>query len=245
MSENEAQIDRYLKGQMTEVEQQDFEIFYQAHPEVEAEVRSYLLAKGSIWEAGMEAEKAKLDTLFDETGFDAEPGSAGSSPFRPQMWLSIAAAILLLMVAGYFLLNNKAEPQELFATYYESPAAPEEMGISPPGVDSLLQLAHTQFNQQNYPNAIALYTQVTQLNGRAESWQYLAYAHLNMGKSQQAIDAFLNDTQPNDMSEWYLALAYLQNENPEKAREVLQEIAKDEGHDFQGEAEELIKKLAD
>lgn len=241
MSENEARLDRYLNGQMTETEQSAFEAAFQADPKLEAELRAFLLAKGSIWQAGMDKEKAKLDAIFDEANHDVEPGSAGSSRFRPQMWLSIAAAILLLMVAGYLLLNQSPEPQELFATYYESPTAPEQMGA--PGIDSLLQLAHLQFNQKSYQEAIALYTQVTQLNGRAESWQYLAYAHLNLGNIQEAIDAFLNDTQPNDMSEWYLALTYLQAGNSQKAREVLQKIADDAGHDYGEKAEELMGKL--
>lgn len=243
MSGNEAQIERYLKGQMSEVEQQDFELFMQANPDVEAELRTHLLAQGSIWEAGIKAEKAKLNQLFGRSARDIEPGSAGSNRFRPQAWLSIAAAIVLLVAAGYFLLNRPADPQELFASYYESPSAPEQMGA--PGIDSLLQLAHTQYNQKHYSEAIALYTRVTQLNGRAESWQYLAYAYLNLGKSQQAIDALLNDTQPNDMSEWYLAMAYLQADQTKEARKVLKQIAKDEGHDYQEQAEELISRFAD
>ncbi len=243
MSVNEAQIEKYLSGLMTAAEQEAFEASFQDDPLLEAELREYLLAKGSIFQAGLEAEKAKLDALFDEADSDVEPGSAGNHPFRPQLWLSIAAAVLLLMVAGYFFLGNKPQPEELFATYYEAPAAPEQMGA--PGIDSLLQLAHGHFNQQNYPEAIQLYTQVTQLNGRAESWQYLAYSYLAQGKSQLAIEAFLNDTQPTDMSEWYLALAYLQAGNSDQARESLQAITSDPNHDFQQKAEELLSKLAD
>lgn len=242
MGKNEAQIDKYLNGGMTPAEQEAFEAAFQADPALEAELRSYLLAKGSIWEAGIAAEKAKLDALFDQAAHETEPDAASSNRFRPRTWLSIAAAIVLLMAAGYFILNQKASPEELYATYYVTPSAPEEMGA--PGIDSLLHLAHGFFNQQQYAEAIELYTTVTQLNGRAESWQYLAYSHMAQGNHQEAIKAFLSDTQPNDMSEWYLALAYLKSNRKKEAKSLLKQIAKDDGHDYQEEAEEAIGKLA-
>jgi thioredoxin-like negative regulator of GroEL len=67
---------------------------------------------------------------------------------------------------------------------------------------------------------------------------------LAQGNPEKAIKAFLNDTQPNDMSEWYLALAYLKANQKKEAKSLLKTIAEDEGHDYQEEAEEAIGKLA-
>jgi len=241
MNDQEAQIEKYLEGQMNEAEQASFEEQLDTDPLLESSLREALLAKASIWESGLTSEKAKLDRLFNQAGGQVESGSAGSTPFRPQAWLSIAAAITILVAVGYLLLNQPPEPQELFATHYELPSAPEQLGA--PGIDSLLQLAHSRYNQGKYKEAIPLYRQVTELNGRAESWQYLAYAQLELGNTEAAIGALLQDTQPNDRSEWYLALAYLKIEQIDKAKAVLAGISADANHDFYKEAIEIQDAL--
>jgi tetratricopeptide (TPR) repeat protein len=239
-NEQEDNIRRYLQGKMSPEEQADFEARFQEDLELKAEVEEQLSAYAAIRLTGLEEEKARLRQLG--AAVQARPPAFAGQ--RPRRWLAIAAAVTLLLALSFLLWPTQPEPQspeQLFAQYYEVPAAPETMALT--DTDSLMNLAHGYFNKGKYEQATELYVELARKRDRAEAWRYLGLSLLAQDEPLEAIQAFQHDYELPETTEWYRALAYLKAGKIPEAKVVLTDIINDPDHFYRDKAQELREAL--
>lgn len=216
------QIERYLDQEMSPEEQQQFEAELASNKELEAAVTLRKQVAGTIWLTGRKQEKEMLSALGDdllklgrpETLPDIEEGltEEPSAPVVKPLWrkmvipVSIAAAIifLFLMIPRWF----PSEPpgsQELFAVNYDAQALALSFNSglkrgdsgSNDSIDSLIQEVDLAFSKDQFSEAISI---------------------LENLRSQL----------PNNVAvSYYLAVAFLKNEQAEQASALFDLLSED------------------
>ena len=165
--------------------------------------------------------------------------------------LSIAAAITLILLAGYFIVTSRdVSPAQLAQSYLEEPF-PNSL-VRKGGNDEVelrLKLAEA-YNEKNYLEAIALGKQLsTQNKMQASDHFFLGLSYLYQNNNESAIVEFLNvrkgNTRTTDFRQeanWFLALAYLKADKSEDAKRELKSIMEKKEWEFE-KAKEILKKM--
>ncbi|MDZ7612580.1 MAG: hypothetical protein U5K51_01765 [Flavobacteriaceae bacterium] len=147
--------------------------------------------------------------------------------FTLKNWLA-AASVLLVFSLGYFAFNkyNSSQPEKLFTSNF----APYENVVHPtvrsPNDESIESKAFSAYDSGMYYKAINLFNSVENKDADYIRF-YKAMSFLALKKNQEAIDLLLPLATTPDAStskfkwhgkaNWYLGLAYLNNQEIDKA----------------------------
>jgi len=155
---------------------------------------------------------------------------SGFSWLRPAIGLAVAALIALLIFQPW--------QRSLIDSYYE-PYALEIMQRN--GMTALTQ-AQKAYNSGDYASALPVFEKYP---NHVEVQITKGNAEYNLGKTNEAITTFQQIASGNSVyvatANWYLALAYLKQEQPEKAKAALDKIP--EGSSYYTKAQELRAKI--
>jgi len=161
--------------------------------------------------------------------------------------MSIAATLLLLVVAGWWVLDagSSSNPGDLYAEY----ASPYRVTmVSRDASDAtLVQAAQSAYQDADYGTAYASFNKLSEQDPTATQFQFYAGVSALLDKNAaQAIPLFERLLAQEDhlfveQSRWYLALAHLQKGDSASAKTYLSDI-KTGAFKFE-EAGELLGKL--
>lgn len=190
---------------------------------------------------GREQLKAEIADLGDTFFAEASEPTAKRIPLgRRLYWIAGAAAaaiILILLVPTWF---NAPPSYQQFAEH--RPLSLQERGTS----QEELTAIETAFNSTEYETALELLDQY--LATQADDTQaqiYASIAALELDQVQEAITRLTPISTGQSIYQatalWYLALAYLKQENYAQCKLVLSQIPKD--NYWYSKAEQLLKKL--
>lgn len=265
------QIESYLIGEMAEKERKTFEgrmaqdeALQKAVAEMKdlqadmaaLEKENFLAQLESIRmeleaedsEEGSEAEKTlEIKNEEEESKDDLEVESEGKVRSFPRWYFAAAAVILLLIVPFYFIL--KPSPS-LFEQNFE--AYPDPYSSRGRITDELRE-AGVDYRDGKYAESIVHFdTHLEAFPLDSEAVFFSGVAHLAAGESEEAI-SFLAPLQVTGFlysspAQWYLALAYLQADQTDKAKPVLEAISKRKDtlrnkNSYREKASELLKEL--
>ena len=231
-------IEKYLNQQLSDAESLEMEKEIETNPEIADEFQSQLMVHYGIWREAHLAQKSQLKKRF--------PSQVAAYNRRRsiRLWISGAAILLILMVSAIFIFSNKTlTPEEQFVAYFNPLPAPESKSAASL---SFFEQGNRAYNQQNYVQAIDLYKK-SGTEGEAhkpgERAKYLALSYLAMGQASEAIVVF-QDIQPQtETIEWYLALAYIKNNQLLEARQLIEKISTDKEHHYHSHATEILKSF--
>ena len=243
-------IEKYLDQKMTENERIEFEQIMKNDSELKAEVALHQ-------EVGETLKGDKIHQLRDvlketDRNWGAEKkeqkGVARTINFR--RIIAIAATVLLLVMTYQFFFSGggSMSNEQLFADNFQ----PYQMLLSQRGIsegekDLVLENAVLAYSKGNYQSAASSFQQLSQNDPNDISFQfYLAVAQLGAKENDASISLFQNiistEGHPfKEQSQWYLALAFLQNNNMESAKKSLDEIQS--GQFKYKEAQQILKQL--
>ncbi len=169
-------------------------------------------------------------------------------PIGPQ--IQRFAAVILLFAAGIWALSyltaRKAGPEDVFAENfrpYEDVISSRSLGDT----DGLLRESMEHYKAGSYEQALTGFNSIL-LQDEKEPFAllYAANSALTLGKTQEAIallqrlDALQNPVL-QDVSRWYLALAYLRMGEKEKASDLFQYLIETESA-FQSQAGKVYSR---
>lgn len=240
-------IEGYFNKTLTEAEKDRFDERVKADADFAEKVDDY---KEIIRGIRTKAEKDfKEDVASWEGELKREDRITKHIPWKT--YLAIAAAILLLLVARIFIFtpDQPKTDQELFTTYF----VPYEDVISVrdgSNGKSSLTTAMTFYNDGNYQEAVAnLKAVLSDDPDNSEARFYLGASWLALMNGKEAIpvlqDVISQKNNYHDQAEWYLALAYLINQDDKDAMHLLERISNERSHTFHDKAKELKMELAE
>lgn len=220
-------IESYLAHSMSPEEQQKFENEIQSNAGLKQQVEE-------VQNLILGIESASLKQELNAFHEDMVPVRS-HDPSREQNTLKlkrfrkiiryVAAAVVVLGLTGYLLLNSNPASEKLFAKHFTpDPGLPTTMSTSD---DFEFYDAMVNYKRQEYELAIDKWEALYQANRKSDTLSYfLGVAHLANGNEKDAIDyleslsgaarnSFKNETN------YYLGLAHLKAGNVKEAKKYL------------------------
>ncbi len=238
-------IDKFLRGQLDAQEQELFDK-KQSDVDFKEELTWRNNSLAVIKKNGRQDLKKKLQLLdkkIEEEKSASQPTPTKVLNINRGRWLTIAATLLIL--AGMFWWWNLQAPdsEDLFAQYFEpypNVIAPIVKSDAPELTE--VEKAFQTYEKGFYSQAIPL---LKKLN-TPEAKFYLGVAQLTQGENKDAINhlkfiATQSDNRFQHASQWYLAMAYFKNDQPDEANEMLKLIRQNPEHIFYKQAGELVE----
>lgn len=211
--ENYIRLEKYLREQMTPEENEEFLNDLRNDKELCEEMQTTVLMIKTLKE-----DQAKQDAEIIEEVLASKKKAKIITIVRRT--LSIAAMIILIFGVTT-LWNRQSDTDALFKQYYVSPEVSSPRGGDEDAVKQELTNLFIQVGTEKDITPIINRLQTIHDNIVADNEEYDEYKY-----SQNTID-------------WYLALAYIKNENFEKAQKLLKPLA-DNGDE---EAKKLYEAL--
>lgn len=233
-------IQLYLSGNMKREDQIAFELEMDEQESLREAVRESALASWTIQAYGQKEEMAKLNELYE-----ANAQSARILEINYRHWIAVAAVAVVLLLS-YFLFrpSQSLNYQDVLATYYEAPAAPDVMSVD---ANELLRKADLAFEDQKWTEALQAYLEIPQDSLSAFQLSRIALfkgiCQMELGAWDAALAELEKADQHREQRNWYEAYTYLKKGDRETGSKLLEEIAADPGQYFAKKAEALLKDL--
>jgi tetratricopeptide (TPR) repeat protein len=167
-----------------------------------------------------------------------------------------AASVLLLLATGTYLFTtiNKTDADQIYEQHFQPyPNLETERSLLQSGPDRLAhnnpeKSAYAFYDAKNYEAAIPAFQLLLQLKNDPKDYFFLGNAYLANGNITEAIDTFRKLLElPSDFKDranWYLALAYLKNDNSDLAQSTLKDLSKNaQALSYKEKAAQLLKEL--
>ncbi|MCK5637306.1 MAG: CDC27 family protein [Flavobacteriaceae bacterium] len=238
-------IDKYFENNLTPKEQLLFNDLLHSDEEFKSEFVFQKDLKKVISITQTENLKSTLQN------FEKNINNKSKVLFLPKKWL-VAASIILLVGFGFWFINNSYFPsnEQLYTQNFEPYRNIVQPVVRGESINSIEYKAFVAYENKNYHKAINLYNSVDNTNADYIQF-YKAMCYLSLNKTNEAINLLLpvatssnkstSDKNFDELSNWYLGLAYLKNGENEKALSQFSLIANHPTNTFkQEEAKEII-----
>jgi len=251
-------IDRYVKGNLDSEELQQFRTEMQQDNTLQQEVEDTQITQALLQHQGLKNEikavraamKAEgsqstvveensntLSTHEEPSEVDAEENVKAVPMYQ---WMGRVAAGLAIVLVGYLTIQYATlSPERLYEERIAS--EPPYLGLSNRSMedqeDTIADQVRVEYQFGNFEEVLRLYGELEKPTF-AETFR-AGYAYLEQERTEEAITSFQqvmedqNAFMIKDKAEYYLALAYLQDGQIEKAVDMLEVIHKDDDHDYE------------
>lgn len=244
------QIEQYVEGKMSDAELREFEYQLKSDAILAAKMEAYNLAVAGIKNKGREELKSKLKFIHDEVIAESE-----NRKFNYHQLIRIAAIFAVTAImATYFIyfrvLKPKTNKEDLFTEYF-SPYfnANSTRGDNADKITFLHKTAMYFYSNKEYAKAVLNFEELisTSKDVEPEIMFYYGISCLGINKNTKAIEVFSKLVKDktsvfNDQSTWYLALAFLQNNDIPQTRTTLRAIIKSKTS-YTEKALDLLEKI--
>ena len=246
MKAQHEEIEDYVSGSMSAAEHEAFSKRLADDKELAQLVAAYRAADDALMDEGLR----EFVVALEEVNAKHQAKTSDQKKQKHvvlQPWLRYVAASLALLVIGtyFFWPVSVPEPQVWYAENFE-PYPSQEIRAIDDRYPATLSNALSAYRQADYDAAIPV----------LDTWQndstfgvtatfFLAQAYLASGQVDQALP--LLETQlagPGSVydqsNQWYLAMAYLFQNELNKARAISRQIIGTKGHAYRGQAMRLL-----
>ena len=212
-------IRRYLKGELSESEEQSFELRRQNDSDFSSLVDEFQSLQKGIRLAKRDALKQRLQEI--------ESTEKSKSNF---MRVAIAASIAILLGIGGTILWNQLQttPEQLYAEYYEPYPNVHAPITRDAGVTSALEQAFEHYELEEYQEALEGFNyELTQTDDQDVLF-YKGMTLIQLERDKDAMDILKkvdkNNTAYYPQLLWYQALLYIKMDQPENAKVQLEKL---------------------
>ena len=232
MDNNDAQQEtlmRYLDGELSGEASAAFERQLGENADLQAELDNLQLAKLAVTHYGL---KARVAAVHGSMMQELNAGAAKTSTIKVYPFmrttLKIAASLFIAMFLFTAYQYVSVTPAKLFAENYQSYELSTARGAS--GASAL----EADYKLGNFAVAVADFNKIGKPG--AKDYFLVAQAYLALHKPVNAIanfDAADHDPENGDFkedAEYYLAAAYLENNQPARAEVLFNKIYRDQDH---------------
>jgi len=219
-SDNEAweEIEKFVLGQLPDESKAAFQEKLNNDPALQKATNEAKLLLLGIEESALQQ---KIDGFHDRLQQSAPAGTATVVKMKQWLRWGIAASILIIAgIVAYLFIGNKNTDEKLFAMYFKpDPGLVTAMGTS---TDYSFDRAMIDYKTRHYKEAIAAWQELLSENKSNDTLHYfIGCAYLADEQATASIPLFEKVVSGNNIFKkdayWYLALAYLQQGNRDKA----------------------------
>ncbi len=257
-------IESYLGNSMTLEEQKAFERDMVHDPNLHQEVQLQKAINHHLnsesWEpitAKNKSESQKqLNTYFKSeeakelkqklNSVQQKYNQTKKQPFPVLKYISSVAAVLLLVIASYFLLKQKSY-EDLYVEYYNEKDLPSL--VSRGDTNAILSKGVIAFKSKEYKEALKLINEYLVNTDIVNplAYSYKGMTHLELNEVDKAIQSFdlLLKSNSIDRSKalWYKCLVYLKMKNNNSLKETLLLITENQANFNYDKAQQLLNDL--
>lgn len=246
--DKEEQIDKYIKGELNEKEQQDFEQQIANDSQLLEAVNFQVAIVEGVKDVFRSEMLGHFDDLEKQIANSPKTVSRSKGKMRRLIVgvLALAASVLLIV---FVWIDRGVNTEQLFATNYSIyPNYVSNIERSNPEVTNLYAKAFQQYEQGQYIQAIQGFEAILVINKKDIVVAfYLGVAYLENKELTKALEQLNVAKQAtahrfSDPALWYAALTQLQLGKPEAAKADLEILMNKEGS-YQQKSEKLFKQL--
>jgi len=232
--EKETLINHYFEKLLSAEEQKQFDLLMQSDVDFAKEVAFQKSLKKAITLNERAELKRKLTSF--------EPKKAKVKSFK--IWYAAASLFLIAGLGFYFSQNSNTAIYEEFYQSYPNVVAPTVRGEQKEDIKSE---AFYEYDSGNYEKSLALFSAIYESEKDDYALFYKALSQMELQKTNDAINTFNQfDLNKNNaftpFVKWYLALAYLKDNQTEKAMPLLKSLSENENPQ-QEMAQKLLTEL--
>jgi len=229
MDNNESYTEKlvqYLDGDLTGAELEDVERQLAEKKELQQELDNLSLAKKAVQSYGLKARVASVhQQMMQELKEDELPAESKIYPFIRTTLKYAASILLLLSLTGtYFYLTSSS------AKLYKDNYVPYQLSVT--RGESTSSALEKEFIAKNYTGVISTFKSLP--NPTNKDYFLVAQVYQLTGEPNKAIRYYrllsgnsVTDNSFKDDAEYYLALAYLENNDPVAAKPIFEKIHAD------------------
>lgn len=226
------QLVLYLDGELTGAERTGIENLLSSDAAVQAEYESLLRARAAVKHYGL---KQQIAGIHKEMMGEMQPPVRKINSRKVLRYTMAAAASLVLLIGGYLAYSFfTLSPGKIFSSHYET----YELSITRNSANELTP-AEKAYSEKKYSEVLRIHDTGEDKTAKGEF--LCGAAALEVKDNGKAIKCFnevldINSQSGgavfNDESEYYLALAYINNEEYDFALQLLQKIKGDKEHKY-------------
>jgi tetratricopeptide (TPR) repeat protein len=183
-------IESYFEGRCEEEERRQFEDRCSRGEAFAQDVALYVQTRQVLREELLTRKKAEWSAFAKKPASGERPISP-RIPYRPlrNLYLASAAAAVLLIVFGLYLLFRPAGPSQLAAGYIHTHY--DRLSQTMDGSTDSLQQGITAYNNHQYPQALDLFTGIIRVHPRqSDALLYSGVVYLRLKNYDQALTQF-------------------------------------------------------
>ncbi len=251
-------FDRFLTGEMSPSEQEEFQEELRNDSSLQEEFETYRTLTNSIQQVEKDQFRKELLKMGEEQinreltqkteDQDAKVKSINSNKLR--YWVAAAASVIILLIPGsLYIYNHIYHPQQVFEKYY----TPYNNIVAPTmrndTKESALQQTLGSYLTGDYEQSIAdLRSYINNHQEKnIEARFFLGISYLETNQFKNAVEQFQTVIGKRDhlanQAKWYLGLTYLKMGKQKKAENQMQEIANHPSNSYHQKARELLNDL--
>lgn len=226
-------IDNYFRGALSAEEAGQFEQKILTDPDFADEAAFYCNALQAARDAAILEKKARFREIYASTSSNARPGIVR----KMRQWTA-AAAILLVMLAGWYIFRpQSSSPSQLAKSYIEQNLKTVEISMA--AETDGIQTGKRLYNEGDLTGALQYFEAATRTDpSSAEAKKLSGIVSLRTEQYDKALQYFKqlgNITQYANPAKFYQALTLMKRSRPGdklEAKRLLQEVVdqKLEGH---------------
>ena len=241
---NTNKIEAYLMDAMHENERLDFERQLQDDPALAAELRRHQKLIEGVEYFGVEKFKNRLRNIHEEV---ITTEDAPARPSKSGRLLALLAAVLLLLLLALWLFrpSDPPSPAQIYADNFQR----YDLVDPTRSPTQSFRLAKEAYANGDFVAALTALEEL--LEQDPDNLSLLLGAGnclLELGEPARAISYLqralaADDLLYKDTARWYLAMAWLQSDQPDKARPLLGQLAARSESSYQSRAREILRQL--
>ena len=227
--DNEELINGYFEGSLLEEQKREFDHLFETNTDFKTDFEFQEELKRAL----VKSERKQLKEILSNTNTPHEKEKSQVIRLRP--WLIAASVVLLAGISSWLIFFNRPDidSQQLYAsnfTPYENVVHPIERGEQ---LEDLKTRAFIAYENAEYTKAIELFQTLNMKNNDKYIIFYEAIALMQLNKHDEAVPLFEDYIETNgelkERAIWYLALAYLKQDEIEECKEQLSLLIHKEG----------------
>lgn len=231
-------IERYFENSLSPKELKEFEKLMTIDAEFSTEVDFQKRLKTAIFHEERSNLKAHLQSLDNPT-----------KTYDFRWWYAAAGVVFLIGLSWFVHSIIDSQPSQLYAAYFEpypNVVSPKVRGNATSEEDLKSKAFHL-YDQAQYVEAALAFEKLYRNNEQDYAALYQAISLMASGKPNEAIPLleqmeWTEEAVYVEVAYWYLALAYLDNQQVAKSRLLLEKVIQ-RNHHLANPAKQLLDKL--